>query len=61
MGYEHLLVTTAGSVTTITLNRPEKRNALALNVMLELTEAFRHTAESDADGVVLAANGPVFS
>jgi enoyl-CoA hydratase/carnithine racemase len=59
--YEHLLMSTDGPFTTITLNRPEKRNALAMNVMLELTEAFRHVGKSDATGVILAANGPVFS
>ena len=61
MSYEHLQVTSAGPITTITLDRPEKRNALSLNVMLELTEAFRHVGASDAHGVILAANGPVFS
>src|SRR5262249_37827135 len=44
-----------------TLNRPEKRNALALGVMREVTDAFRQAGESDATGVILAANGPVFS
>ncbi len=61
MNYEHLLVTRAGAITTITLNRPEKRNALALPMMLELTQAAREVAQSDALGVILAANGPVFS
>jgi enoyl-CoA hydratase/carnithine racemase len=61
VSYEHLLVSNAGPIATITLNRPEKRNALAMNVMLELTEAFRHVGASEAHGVILAANGPVFS
>ncbi len=61
VSYEHLLVDIDGPITTITLNRPDKRNALALNVMLELTEAFREVGSSDALGVILAANGPVFS
>jgi enoyl-CoA hydratase/carnithine racemase len=61
MNYEHVLVSVAGPITTITLNRPEKRNALALNVMLELTQALRSVAQSEALGVILAANGPVFS
>ena len=30
-----------GPFATITLDRPEKRNALALDVMVELTDAFR--------------------
>jgi enoyl-CoA hydratase/carnithine racemase len=59
--YQHLLVKHEGPIVTITLNRPEKRNALALDVMLEVSAAFREVAGSDARGVVLAANGPVFS
>ena len=61
MTLQHLLVTADGPVVTITLNRPEKRNALALDVMLELTQAFREVGSTDATGVILAANGPVFS
>ncbi len=61
MTYQHVLVKREGDLTTITLNRPEKRNALSLDVMLELTAAFREAGESDALGVILAANGPVFS
>ena len=61
MSYEHLLVDTEGTITTITLNRPEKRNALSMDVMLELTHAVSEIAASDSLGVILAANGPVFS
>ena len=46
--YQHLLVEHDGPFATITLNRPEKRNALALDVMLELTAALRDVAASDA-------------
>jgi len=58
---EHLLVERDGDVVTITLNRPEKRNALSLDVMGEVTAAFTEVGSSDATGVILAANGPVFS
>ncbi len=61
MGYQHLLVKREDTVTTITLNRPEKRNALSLEVMRELIDAFTEVGGTDALGVVLAANGPVFS
>jgi enoyl-CoA hydratase/carnithine racemase len=61
MTHQYLTVGTDGGITTITLNRPEKRNALALDVMLELTDAFRAVGDSDANGVILAANGQVFS
>lgn len=58
---EALLVTRDTSHVTITLNRPEQRNALSLQVLQELTKAFEETASTDATGIVLAANGPVFS
>ena len=58
---QHIVVKRDGDVTTVTLDRPEKRNALALDVMTELTAASRRSATSDARGIVLAANGPVFS
>ncbi|TDC83337.1 enoyl-CoA hydratase-related protein [Actinomadura sp. 7K507] len=50
-----------GPFTTITMNRPRRRNALSRDFLLALTEAFRETGGTDARGVVLAANGPVFS
>ena len=59
--YEHLVVKRDGDITTVTLDRPEKRNALALDVMEELTATLEAIAATDATGVVLAANGPVFS
>ena len=48
-------------VRTITLNRPEKRNALNLDLCRELTEAFDQ-ADSDPSvgAIVLNATGPVF-
>ncbi|MHB8296813.1 MAG: enoyl-CoA hydratase-related protein [Acidimicrobiales bacterium] len=46
---------------TITMNRPEKRNALSLEHMRALIAAFHEVAQSSATGVILAANGPVFS
>ncbi len=61
MTHQHLRVTVAGPVATITLARPEKRNALAADVMEELTGALREVGASEALGVVLAAEGPVFS
>lgn len=48
-------------VVTITLDNPERRNALALDVILELTTALREVAATAARGIILAANGPVFS
>jgi enoyl-CoA hydratase/carnithine racemase len=61
MTFEMVLVERDGPFATITMNRPERRNALSLEHMRELTAAFRQVGESDARGVILAGNGPVFS
>ncbi|MEW2352908.1 enoyl-CoA hydratase-related protein [Spirillospora sp. NPDC029432] len=56
-----LLVRRDGPFTTITMNRPRRRNALSRDFLLELAEAFREAGGTDARGIVLAAEGPVFS
>ena len=61
MGYEHILVERSGDFVTVTMNRPQRRNALSLDHMHELIAAFREIGDSDALGVILAGNGPVFS
>ena len=43
------------------MNRPERRNALSADHLLELRDAFADVGRSDATGVVLAAEGTVFS
>ena len=50
-----------GNIYTVTLCNPAKRNALSLDVLRELTAAFEEISATDALGVVLAAEGPVFS
>jgi enoyl-CoA hydratase/carnithine racemase len=61
MGFEHILVDRSGDFATITMNRPQRRNALSRAHMRELIAAFRDIGDSDAVGIVLAGNGPVFS
>jgi enoyl-CoA hydratase/carnithine racemase len=61
MGYRHIEVSVAGVVGRLTLNRPERRNALAADVLQEIGSGLQELAGSSATGVVLAANGPVFS
>ena len=58
---EKVRTTRDGGIVTVTLCNPAKRNALSLDVLLALTDAFRAAGESDATGIVLAAEGPVFS
>ena len=61
MGFEHILVERSGDFATVTMNRPQRRNALSLEHMRELITAFGELGSSDALGIVLAGNGPVFS
>ena len=49
-----------GAVVTITMDLPERRNALGQRHLDELLAAFRDVAAGDATGVVLAGNGTVF-
>jgi enoyl-CoA hydratase/carnithine racemase len=60
MGFEHILVERSGDFATVTMNRPQRRNALSGAHMRELITAFRDIGDSDILGVVLAGNGPVF-
>lgn len=61
MTYANILVSRDGPYVTVTMNRPERRNALSMEHMVELTDAFKAAGESDALGVIVAGNGPVFS
>jgi enoyl-CoA hydratase/carnithine racemase len=56
-----LLVETVGPVCKLTLNRPDKRNALSRELLATLESALAHVHDDRAVRVVvLAANGPVF-
>lgn len=59
--YECITVERTGPTVTVTMNRPERRNALGLDHLTELRDAFREAADGSASGVVLAGAGPVFS
>ena len=60
MSYRDIRCERADSIATITMNRPDRRNALSVEHMQELTDALRATGDSDARAVVIAAEGPVF-
>jgi enoyl-CoA hydratase/carnithine racemase len=61
VNYETIQVTHEGPVAVVTLNRPEKRNALSLELMLELIAALGEIGRSaEARAVILAAAGKVF-
>lgn len=60
--YENLLVEINPPLARITLNRPERRNALSLGLMQELLACLRSLGESrEVGAVILAASGKVFS
>mgnify|MGYP000206242781 CR=1 FL=1 len=59
---EHLLVHTEPPVARITLNRPEKRNALSLALMEELISALEDVgATPEVRAIVIEGAGPAFS
>ena len=53
-------VTETDCVKTITLNNPKTRNALSLEMMIELNKAFGSVKDHEKC-IVLASKGPVFS
>ncbi len=61
MELSHILFEERDAIATLSLNRPDRRNPLSLDVMLELRDALRAIGASKARGVVLASSGPVFS
>ena len=62
MTYQNLLLDDAGPIAVIHLNRPDRRNALSLDLMRELISCLRSIAQSETvRAVILAANGKAFS
>jgi enoyl-CoA hydratase/carnithine racemase len=62
VSYEKIRVETSAPVARLTMNWPEKRNALSMQMMSELTRALSELAgDSGIRAVILAAEGKVFS
>jgi len=62
MNYQHIRVEDEGPAAVITLSRPQRRNALSLELMLELIEALETIGrDREVRSVILAAEGKVFS
>jgi 2-(1,2-epoxy-1,2-dihydrophenyl)acetyl-CoA isomerase len=56
--HEHVRIEQAGSIVTVTLDRPGTRNACSMEMWLAIRDGFRRLAESDARAIVLTgANG----
>jgi len=62
MDYKHICFATEGTIARITLNRPQRRNALSLALMQELIDCLSAIGgRRDLRVVILAAAGRVFS
>jgi methylglutaconyl-CoA hydratase len=60
MDYRTLQLTYDGRVATITLNRPEKRNAINFELIDDLLRSLAEVAKSDALVVILTGAGKAF-
>ncbi|KQN73289.1 enoyl-CoA hydratase [Duganella sp. Leaf61] len=61
MTYDTLTIERASHLATVTLNRPDVRNAFNEATIAELTQAFSALgADESVRAIVLAANGPAF-
>jgi methylglutaconyl-CoA hydratase len=60
MDYETIQLSSDPDVTTITLNRPEKRNAISYDLIEELLHAIDEVANSPALVLILTGSGKAF-
>src|ERR1035438_7956815 len=61
MNFANISITQEGAAAVVTLNRPQRRNALSLDLMLELMACLGEIGRDAATrAVILAAAGKVF-
>jgi enoyl-CoA hydratase/carnithine racemase len=60
-GFEHIELHIGPTFGRLTLNRPDRRNALSLALMREMLTALDEVAASDARALVIEGSGPAFS
>src|SRR5580692_1663447 len=60
MPFETLHLEFAGEIATITLNRPEKRNAISSEMIAEILAAFSEVAASPARVLIITGAGKAF-
>ena len=62
MDFEYLSLDATAPIARLALDRPERRNALSLDLMLELIACLDSLAQqNDVRVIILAAAGKVFS
>lgn len=60
MSYTTIELTSEAAVATITLNRPEKRNAISYELIEDLLGALREVSQSEARVLILTGAGKAF-
>lgn len=60
MNHKTILVTDSHSVRTVTLNRPERRNAMTQEMQLELIGVMEETAAAQFSALILTGAGDAF-
>jgi len=60
MGYQTLQLSFEGAIATLTLNRPDKRNAVSFALVRELLAALDEIEESPAQVVIITGAGKAF-
>uniref|UniRef100_A0AAY5EHE4 Delta(3)-Delta(2)-enoyl-CoA isomerase n=1 Tax=Electrophorus electricus TaxID=8005 RepID=A0AAY5EHE4_ELEEL len=58
--FQSLLVTTEDGITTIRFNRPEKKNAITLDMYKELIDALHHAGKDDSVITVMTGSGDFY-
>lgn len=62
LSHDFLLVEQDGPLAVLTMNRPDRRNALSLDLMRQLIDCFTAIGKSsEVRAIILAAKGSVFS
>ena len=60
MNFQTLELSHDSGVATVTLNRPEKRNALSVRLLNELVSALDEIEKSEAEVLILTGAGKAF-
>jgi methylglutaconyl-CoA hydratase len=61
MAYKTLLYSESNGIATITLNRPDKRNAISYELIDDVTAALKQASQSSAKVLILTGAGSAFS
>jgi methylglutaconyl-CoA hydratase len=60
MAYKTVLYSQSNGIATITLNRPDKRNAVSYELISDVTSALKDAGQSSAQVLILAGAGSAF-